>query len=370
MDFSFSEEQEMFRTSVRDFLQKECPRTLVREIEEQKKDFSHDIYRKMADLGWLGIMIPDEYGGLGGNWVDMAIFYEEAGRALLQSPHLTTVVLGGQTLLSFGSEAQKSQLLPKIAKGEIIVTLALTEPDAGSNLALLATTAAPDNNDYIISGTKLFVPNAHLADYIITVARTKEGIMLFLVPGKSEGLTCTPLDTFSWERLNEVVYEKVRVSGKNLLGELNRGEGIAEIVDKAKIMSCAEMVGGAQAALDMALDFSKQRMSLGRPIGTFQVLQHRMADMALAIDGARWLVYSVAWMNSEGVPCAKESAMAQLEAGRVYTYITFEAIHLHGGLAVMADHDLPLYYRRAKAAQLNLGFADSQREVIAKGLGL
>ena len=370
MDFGFSEEQEMFRREVREFLRRECPRSLVKEIEETKRDFDRDLYGKMAGLGWLGLMLPEEYGGVGGNWIDMAIFYEEAGRAMLPSPHFTTVVLGGQSVLSFGSEEQKQRLLPQIAKGEIIMSLALTEPEAGSNLALLTTTATPDNRDYILTGIKLFIFNAHLADYIITVARTGEGVTLFLVPGGSHGLSCTPLDTFAGERLNQVVYNQVRVSAQDLLGEVDKGENITEIVDKAKVMRCAEMIGGAQAALEMALDFSKQRISLGRPIGTFQALQHRMADMALAIDGARLLVYYVAWMMSEGIPCAKESAMAQLEAGRVYTRITIEAIHLHGGVAIMADHDLPLYYRRAKAAQLNLGFMDPHKEAIAQGLGL
>ncbi len=370
MDFGFSEPQEMFRRTVRDFLDKECPMTLVREIEEKKQDFDRELYRKMAGLGWLGLMIPEEYGGLGGNWVDMGIFYEEAGRGLLPSPHFTTVVLGGQVLLAFGNEEQKRELLPKIVEGDLIMALALTEPEAGSNLALLATTATPDGEDYLISGTKLFIPNAHLADHIITVTRTGEGITLFLVDGRSEGLTCTPLDTFSGERLNQVVYDRVRVSRSKILGELNGGEGIADIVEKAKIMTCAEMVGGAQAALEMTVDLTKQRVQFDRPIGSFQALQHRMVDMTMAVEGARWLMYSVAWMNSEGIPCSKESAMAQLEAGRGYTHVTAEAIHMHGAVALMVDHDLPLYYKRAKAAQLNLGFSESQREVIVQGIGL
>ena len=346
MDFGFSEPQEMFRRTVRDFLDKECPMTLVREIEEKKQDFDRELYRKMAGLGWLGLMIPEEYGGLGGNWVDMGIFYEEAGRGLLPSPHFTTVVLGGQVLLAFGNEEQKRELLPKIVEGDLIMALALTEPEAGSNLALLATTATPDGEDYLISGTKLFIPNAHRADHIITVTRTGEGITLFLV------------------------YDRVRVSRSKILGELNGGEGIADIVEKAKIMTCAEMVGGAQAALEMTVDLTKQRVQFDRPIGSFQALQHRMVDMTMAVEGARWLMYSVAWMNSEGIPCSKESAMAQLEAGRGYTHVTAEAIHMHGAVALMVDHDLPLYYKRAKAAQLNLGFSESQREVIVQGIGL
>lgn len=370
MDFGLSEEQELFRKTVRDFLSRECPRSVVREVEEKKQDYDRELYRKMAGLGWLGLMLPEEYGGCGGTWVDMAIFYEEAGRALLPSPHFSTVVLAGQTLLAFGSEQQKNELLPMMANGEIILTLALTEPEAGSNLSLLTTSAVPEGDDYIISGTKLFVSHAHLAQHIITVAGTGEDgdLALFLVPGPSQGLTCIPLDTLGGDRLNEVVYDRVRVPKGNRLG--GPAHGIVDIVDKARIVACAEMVGGAQAAFDLTLDLLKQRVQFGRPIGSFQALQHKMADLALAIEGARWLIYQAAWLNSEGIPCGKESAMAQLEAGRVYTRVTTEAIHIHGAVALMIDHDLPLYYRRAKAAQLNLGYSDCHREAIAQGLGL
>ncbi len=370
MDFGLSEEQEMFQKTVRDFLSKECPMSLVREIEEKKQDYDPELYRKMAQLGWLGLMIPEEYGGSAGTWVDMAVFYEEAGRALLPSPHFSTVVLAGQTLLAFGSEQQKGELLARIANGEVILTLALTEPEAGSNLSLLTATATPEGDDYVISGTKLFIGHAHLAQYIITVARSGEDgeLALFLVPGLSQGLTCTPLDTLGGNRLNEIVYDKVRVPKGNRLGD--SAQGIGDIVEKAEIMACTEMLGSAQAAFDLTLDFCKQRVQFERPIGAFQALQHKMADMALAIEGARWLTYQAAWLNSEGLPSAQESAMAKLEAGRVSTLATMEAIHIHGAVALMIDHDLPLYYRRVKATQLDLGYADSQRETIAQGLGL
>jgi alkylation response protein AidB-like acyl-CoA dehydrogenase len=384
MDFGFSEPQEMFRRTVRDFLEKECPLTLVREMQEKKQDFDQGLYRKMAGLGWSGIMIPEEYGGVGGNWVDMAIFYEEVGRALLSSPHLSTVVLGGQILLAMGSEEQRSELLPRIAKGEIVIALALTEPEAGGDTAHMTTTATMAGDEYVISGTKLFVSNAHLADSIIVVAQTGRGVTLFIVDGKSEGLTCTPLDTFTGERTCLVVFDKVKVHRSRMVGSLDQGGRIAElmvagpehyagvldIMDRAKIMGCAELMGGAQVALEEAIDFSKQRVQFDKPIGSFQALQHKLADMAMAVEGARWLTYMVAWMNSEGIPCAKETAMAQLEVGRVCTVVTREALHVHGAVAMMADHDLPLYLRKAKAGQLSLGYQEGFREVIAQGIGL
>jgi len=372
MDFEFSEEQEMFRRSVRDFLEKECPRTLVREIENNRLDYSAGLYDKMAGLGWLGLMIPEGYGGTGGDWVDTAIFYEEAGRALLQSPHHSTVILTGQSILAFGSESQRHDLLPRITQGQLVCAFALTEPEAGLELSSLTTIATSDGERHVISGTKLFISYAHIADRIMVVTRNGSGTRtaLFLVHRDSPGLSCTPFDTMSGDRLSEVVLDKVIVSEEAMLGEGNKGQTVEEIVDKAKVMTCAEALGGAQMALEMLVDYSKQRIIFGHPTGSFQALQHKMADMALALEGARWLVYSAAWMSSQNTPCARERAMAQLCTRQVYPRITEEVCHCHGAVALVQDHDMTLYYRRAKATQLNLGFSESHNETIAKGIGL
>lgn len=369
MEFGFDEGQVMFRKAVRGFMEKECPRSLVREIDERKLDYDRDLYRKMGELGWMGLMIPEEYGGMGGDWVDTALFYEEAGRALLQSPHWSTVVVGGQLLLACGTDAQKGELLPGIASGALVMGCALSEAEGGSNLDLLVTSAVGDGDEYVINGSKLFVAHGHVADWIMTVARTTDGgTGLFLVPAASTGLTCNPLDTLSG-RLSEIIYDGVRVPPDGQLGKIDEAT-LRDVMEKAHIMTCAEMIGGAQMCFEMALDFVKQREAFGNPIGTYQAIQFKLADMSLAIAGARWLTYKVAWMNSAGVACGPLATMAQLEAGRVYTGITADAIHIHGGVAIMIDHDLHLYYRKAKAAQLNMGFADSQREVIARGIGL
>ena len=371
MDYGFSEEQEMFRNSVRDFLEKECSRSLVREIEEQRRDYSPDLYRKMASLGWLGLGIPEEYGGVEGSWVDMAILYEEAGRALLPSPHFSTVVLGAQAILALGREEQKSNLLPRIADGDIIVALALTEPQAGSNLELLTTSATAKGEGYVINGTKLFINYAHLADYIVTVVKTGENkTSVFLVEKGSPGLTCSPVDTLGGERLCEVAYQQVEVPSDYVLGKLDEGSGICEVVEKAKVMSCVSMVGSAQVTLEMAIDYAKERTQFGVPIGSFQALQHKMATMALDIEGVRWLGYYVAWLISENIPCAMEMAMLNLKAGQTCRSVTSESIQIHGAVATMEDHDLSLYFRKVKATQLNLGYPETHRETIAQHLGL
>ncbi|MFC1968364.1 acyl-CoA dehydrogenase, partial [Chloroflexota bacterium] len=200
----------------------------------------------------------------------------------------------------------------------------------------------------------------------------------------SEGLTCSPMDTFNGEKTSFVSFDKVKVHRSRMVGGPDQAGSVAEllvagpegyagvldIMQRAKIMACAELMGVAQVALEMAIDFSKQRVQFGKPIGSFQAQQHRLADMSMAFEGARWLTFKVAWMSSEGIPCATEAAMAQMEAGRVCNDVVRWAMHIHGAIAMMMDHDLPLYLRKAKAGQLNMGYQEFSREAIARGIGL
>lgn len=370
MDFGFSEQQEMFRTSVRDALEREYPMDVVREVEEKKIDYSREFYAKMAQMGWLGLMIPEQYGGESSNWIDAAILYEEAGKALLSSPHLVTVILGGQAILNFGSEEQKGRLLPAITQGEIVVTWALAEPGVNSDLSLIATKATSLDDGYTISGTKLFVPFAHLADYLITACRGPEGeIILPLVGGTNGGLTSVPLDTIGGSRLDEVTFDEVRIDKGNKLGKASQAD-IDQLVSQAKVLSCAEMVGIAQAALDMAIWHAEERVQFGRPIASFQTIQHKMADMSLAVQGARHLVYYTVRLLSEGIACAKERAMTCLYVGPTCNSVVRGAMHIHGGVGLSRDHNITLFYRRAKAIQLNLGYSELNSKIIAQELGL
>ena len=369
MDYTFNEQQLMVRANLRSFFEKECPPTLVRETEEKKLDYSPELYQKLADIGCLELKIPTEYKGAGGSWIDMAIFYEEAGRAMLPCPHYSTALVG-QMILAFADEFQKQEFLPRITSGELVLSLALAEPAAGSQLSSLTTSATFNDESYTVNGTKLFANYAHIADYVNVVTREKEGqLALVLVEKNAQGLTCTPLDTMSGERTCEVVLNNVGVSKNQLLGKCTEEE-LKGILDKMKIMSCAEMLGAAERALEMTVDYSKQRISLDRPIGTFQSLQYKMADMATAIEGIRWIVYKAAWMNDEGIPCAKESAIAQIQAGRVCSWVTTLATHMHGAVSLVRDHDLSLYFRKVKAAQLNLGSIDSLTETILQEVGV
>lgn len=380
MDLDFTEDQIMFRTMARDFMVKECPSTLVRELEESEEGYSPELWRNIAELGWLGLTFPENYGGIGGNCLDLAILYDEMGRALFPSPHLPTVVLGGHAIMECGSEEQRQEFLPRITGGELLLSLALTEPTARYEPVAITTRATAQGGDYVINGTKLFVPNANIADYLACVARTGDGqapeerITLFLVEAHSPGIACTPLKTISQighDKQFEVNFKDVKVPKKNILGELHRGWGpLSEVLNQATVALCAEMVGGAQAVLEMSVEYSKERVAFGRPIGSFQALQHKMANMLVEVDGAWLLTYQASWMLAEGLPCAKQVAVAKAWTSNAYRRVTADAIQIHGGYGFCCEVDTTLYYRRAKAAEFALGDPRFHRRIVAREMGL
>ncbi len=377
MDLDFTEEQEMLKTMARDFLEKECPKTLVREMEEDDKGYSPGLWKKMADVGWMGLVFPEKYGGMEGNFLDLAVLLEEMGRALLPGPFFPTVVLCGSLILAAGSEEQRQEFLPKIASGEMILTLALTEPSARYDAASISVRAVAEKDEYVIDGIKLFVPDVHVADYLLCVTRTKEGaapedgITLFLVDARSPGITCTLLKTIAGDKQCEVVFDKVRVPKKNILGELDRGWPVVEkTLEQAAVAKCAEMVGGAQQVLEMTVAYAKERVQFDRAIGSFQAIQHYCANMATDVDGMRFITYEAAWKISEGLPVAMEAAMAKAWASDAYRRITALGHQIHGGIGFTKDHDMQLYFRRAKAAEVTFGDGDFHREAVAQQLGL
>ncbi|MFC1923943.1 acyl-CoA dehydrogenase family protein [Chloroflexota bacterium] len=374
MDIALSEEQEMLWKLARNFLADKCPKTLVREMEEDEKGYSPEVWNEMAELGWMGLVFPEEYGGSGGSFMDLVILLEEMGRACLPGPFLSTVVLGGLPLLELGTAEQKKSILPKICKGEAIATLALTEPSAKFDASGVQASAKPDGNDYIINGTKLFVPDAHIADWIICVARTGEGsspedqVALFLVDGKSSGLSTTVLKTIAGDKQCELVLNNVKVPKENMLG---RGwDLVAKIQERAAIAKCAEMAGGARCVLEFSTEYAKERVAFDHPIGSYQSIQHHLVDMLIDVDTIRYAVYRAAWMCSEGLPCSREIAAAKAWSGEAYRRITFRAHMVHGAVGFTTDHDCELYYRRAKGAEYYFGDGDYYREVMAQKLGV
>ena len=377
MDIGLSEEQEILKASVRDFLARECPKKLVKELDESDKGYSPELWRKMAELGWMGLVFPEEYAGGGGTFLDLVVLLEEMGYNILPGPFFSTVVLGGLPILKAGSEEQKKKFLSGIARGELILTMALTEPTASYDASAIAVKASPRNSDYSINGTKLFVADANVADYLLCVARTKEtanpqtDITIFVVDAKTPGVKCTILETLARDKQNEVVFDNVNVAKENIVGELNQGwPVIQDTLEKAAVAKCAEMVGGAQAALEMAVNYAKERIQFNRPIGTFQAVQHYCANMVTDVDGARYITYEAAWKLSEGLPATKSVAMAKAWVGDAYQRVTILGQQIFGAIGFTMDHDMHLYYRRAKAGAIAFGNSSFYREVVAKELGL
>lgn len=377
MDLGLTEEQDMLRTSARDFLQKECPKQLVRQLDESEEGYSPELWRKMAGLGWIGLPFPEEYGGGGGSFLDLVVLLETMGYNILPGPFFSTVVLGGLTILAAGNEEQKKRFLPEIASGGMILTLALTEPSARYDAASVKTTAVVRNGEYVINGTKLFVLDANVADFILCVARTKEatnpenGLTVFLVDTKSPGVKITLLRTLARDKQCEVIFDEVSVPKENVLGEFNRGwPTVQGVLQRATVAKCAEMVGGAQAALDMAVAYAKERVQFNRPIGSFQAIQHYCANMVSDVDGSRFVTYKAAWKVSEGLPATFDMAVAKAWTSGAYGRVTLLAHQIFGAIGFTMDHDMHLYYRRAKAGEIMFGDGAFQRAIVAREMGL
>ncbi len=377
MDLALSEEQEMLKKMGRDFLTDKLPKTVVKELEESELGYSPDLWQEMVGLGWMGLVFPEKYGGGGMSFLDLAVLLEEMGRACLPGPYFSTVILSGLPILDAGNEEQKQEYLPKIASGKLIFTLALTESSARYDATAIETRATAENNAYILNGTKLFVPDAHIADYMLVVARTDEkskgedGITIFIVDTKSPGISYTVLKTIANDKLCEVVFNQVSVPKENILGQLNQGwSEVQKIIQRAAVAKCCETVGCVQQALEMTVDYAKERKQFGRPIGSFQVIQHYCVDMLTDVEGTRLSTYQAAWMISKGLPCTQEVAIAKAWVGGVSQRIMALAHQIHGAIGWTMDHDLQYYTRRAKAAEVTFGDADFYREIVAQEMGL
>ncbi len=383
MDLGLDEQQELLKNFARDFLEKECPESVVREMEEDEKGYSPDLWGKMAQQGWMGLIIPEDYGGTGMNLCELVVLLEEFGRALVPGPFISTVVLGGVPVMEAGSEEQKQQLLPKIAAGETIMTMALTEPSAkwdadGVQLEAKRESAAggKEGNDFVLNGVKLFVPDAHVTDQMVVVARTsegktpEEGITVFLVDSKSPGISFELLKTIAGDRQCEVTFENVKVAVANVLGEVDKGWPIVEQTKRvATVAACAYLVGLSQMDFDVTLNYAKERVQFGRPIGSFQAIQHKLADVVIDVDGSRFITYKAAWSLQEGEPDADMMiSMAKAWTSDASRRVVAHGQQIHGGIGFTKEYKIQLYFRRQKWMELMWGDADYHRELVAQKL--
>ena len=374
MDLGLNEAQQMLKNSAQEFLEAECPDTYVREMEEDENGYTTEMWQKLAEQGWLGLIIPEKYGGVELEFQDLTILLEEMGRFMLPGPYFSNVVLGGMSIMDSGTEEQKQEYLPRIAEGQIIVTLALNEPSGRWDPEGIELTATEAGGKYALNGTKLFVPNAHISDYIVVVARTGDGeddISLFILPSQSNGVNQTLLKTIASDRQSEVTFDNVELPASSLLGEKNRGwQTIEKVLKWGAIGKCAEMSGGGQSVLDMTVEYAKQRTQFGRPIGTFQAIQHHCANMATDVEGAKFITYQAAWMLSEGLPADREVAMAKAWVSDAYKRVCALGHQSHGAIGFTKEHNMQLYSRRAKAAELAFGDSDLHLNKVAEIIGL
>jgi alkylation response protein AidB-like acyl-CoA dehydrogenase len=325
---------------------------------EDERGFTDEKWRRMAEQGWMGLLVPEQHGGSGLTFVDMVVVLEEMGRVVLPGPFFSTAILGGTALLEGGSDAQRKQYLPKLAAGELRVTLAQLEPSGRWDAEGIQLEARKDDGGHKLSGTKLFVPDAHTADLLIVAGRAPgskgtEGITLFLVDAKAKGVTTTLLKTMDQTRkLCEVALADVTVGADRVLGTPGAGWKLLDrIIDRGKVGLCAEMCGGAQKVLEMSVEYAKVREQFGRPIGSFQAIQHKCANMLVEVESSKSVTYYAAWADA-------------------YRHTAGEGIQIHGGIGFTWEHDMHIYFKRAKSSEVTFGDATWNRELVAQLINL
>jgi alkylation response protein AidB-like acyl-CoA dehydrogenase len=374
MNFGFNEEQELLRNTARKFFENECPSETVRRLMETPEGINAELWKKLAEQGWLGLIYPEQYDGMALGLVDLVVLMEEMGRAVAPGPYFSTVLLGGLAILEAGGEGQKKEWLPKIAAGDKRVALAWMEPSAQLGPAGVTLTAVKRGEKFALSGTKLFVHDAHTADALVVAARTRpgagaDGVSLFLLPKGTKGLEVTLLPTMDQTRkLCEVACSDVTVGGDALLGAAGSGWApLARVLDRATVALCAEMCGGAQKVLDMTVEYAKIRQAFGRPIGSYQGVKHRAADMLVDVENSKSITYYAAWALDEGSPEAPLAvSMAKAYVSDAFRRVSAAGIQLHGGIGFTWEHDLHLYFKRAKGSEFTFGDATHHRERVAQ----
>ncbi len=371
MNFAFSEEQEELRRAVRRFLEDKSPMTEVRRLMETEEGYDPAVWEQMANqLGLQAITIPEEYGGAGFGYVELIVVLEEMGASLLGAPYFSTVGLAANCLLSSGDESAKKDYLPGIAAGETIATLALTEDSGRWDLDGVTLQATPAGEGWSLDGHKMFVIDGHTAQLILVAARTGAGVSLFAVDGGATGLTRTSLATMDQTRKQARL--EFASTPARLIGEDGAADAVlTRTLDLAAVALAAEQVGGAQRCLDMSVDYAKTRIQFGRPIGSFQAIKHKCADMLLEVESAKSAAYYAGWAaaeDSEELPVV--ASLAKSYCSEAYFHAAAENIQIHGGIGFTWEHDAHLYFKRAKSSELLLGDPTYHRELLAQRIGI
>ncbi len=375
MHFDFTEEQRLFRDASRKFLDAECPVTFVRRMMEEEKPFDAAFWKKLTELGWTGMLIPETYGGVEGTLTDMIVVAEEIGRAVMPGPFYATAVTGAEILSLAGNAEQKGHYLSRVAEGDHLMTLAVLESEAGLQSSRISAFAERGRGGFTLNGEKRFVPDAHTSDTIIVAARTchgtirDRGISLFLVDRAAEGMRIEQMPSVDMSRrICRVVMDNVIVDEDRLLGEIDGGWPIIDrAMELTHVPMCCELVGLAEKALEMVVEYLKVRVQFDRPIGTFQALQHRCADLMVGMELGKSLAYYACYASEKDLPDAPVAlAMAQAYCSEMARHTMSEGIQLFGGIGFTWEHDLHLYQRRAISLSLNMGSTEEHRERVAE----
>jgi len=370
MDLDFTREQKMIRDEAINFLKKECPFSRVKEIEESKEGYSEPLWRKMADLGWLGFHLPEAYGGDGGLFLDLVILQEVMGSALLPSPFFSTAVQCALILLEGGTERQKKSLLPGIAAGELKFTLAQYEADGSYLVSDVRMKAERLDAHYLLNGTKMFVMDANISDRLFVAARTGDDeVTLFDVSAGDPGIRITKMPTIGMDNCCEVVFENVKVPEDDIIGKKGDGEQTLDrMVAKASIAKAAEMIGSMRACLDMTNAYAKERVQYGKPIGGFQAIQHDLANMLMACDLSQNYLYRIACKVDQGEDFQIDGSALKAMVNKNYKFISERGVQIHGGIGTAREGDVGLFYRKAKSNEYLCGDTDFHHEMVFEKL--
>jgi isovaleryl-CoA dehydrogenase len=380
VDFKLTDEQRNFVSAIRDFCGRECGTQEQREQLTNHYTELHNagIYKKMADLGWLGLTIPDQYGGSGGTMLDACLFMEETSRGMAPiGGYATTLIVAGATK-RFGTEEQKQKVLGGISKGSV-ESIAMTEPEAGSDVGSMTTEAVRSNGGYVINGQKVFISNARISDHVLVVCRTTkgeskhEGLSMIFVPVGTDGMEMIPIDTMGGRETNTVYFNDCEVPTDQLLGEQDRGwMQLMAGLNTERLILAATMLGIGQRAFDDALAYARERQQFGRPIGSFQALQHRFADLATELEAARLMTWWVASLNDEDPDrmLPKEASMVKLFVTETARRVALEGMQMMGGYGYSSEYDMERLVRSTLVSTIYGGTSEIQRGIIAKTLGL
>jgi alkylation response protein AidB-like acyl-CoA dehydrogenase len=369
--FAFSEEQEQLRQSVRRFLADKSPMSEVRRLMGTQPGYDPAVWAQLAEqLGLLGLAIPEEYGGSGFGFAEVAVVLEEMGRTLFCGPYFSTAALATAAILSAADERHKKQLLPDIAGGRVIAALAVAEDDGRWDAASVRLHAIPADGRYLLTGHKAYVLDGDIADLLIVVGRIGGELAFFAVDGDTEGLVRTPLPTLDMTRPQSRL-EFADTPGRLIGDSQIARRALARTLDLAAVGLSAEMAGGAQQCLDMSVNYAKTRVQFGRPIGSFQAIKHKCANMLMEVESARTAAhYAARAAAADSGELAAVASLAKAYCSEAYFHAAGENIQIHGGIGFTWEHDAHLYFKRAKSSELLFGDPAYHRELLAQRIGI